>query len=300
VTTTAKKGGAKPAVANGNGDGPEQQHPLATLAGAIAYEQDLAEKAEAIFDGENYEGRITTRMLWQLRPLLAQPIPRFYIAHTAKGSQSYKDRSGNVKPWPPHDITGINGAQVQATRMSNVLGRQHWRKLARYTNNGQLVQVFVIVGNDLAKARIDESGQLDPNGAEILIVEDGWGAYNKGPDPANHYKGSETSAIKRVLARIGPGEEVYRQEVDLELQPEDTQAPAPEGEVPQVATIEADRAAHLRDLFDANADIDAKKLQIKLGALGVTSAKSVNAGIAALTPAQADELEQWLKGGEQS
>src|ERR1044072_7891147 len=203
----AKTQQAEPS-ANGSG-----QDKAAPLAEALSFERAIAAKAARARRKAGYQGQLTAQMLNDLHELLTLPIPRHYIGHTPKGSQSYKDRNGNQNPWPPHDITGINGAQVQATRMSNVLGRQHWRKLARYTNNGQLVQVWVIVGNDLAKARIDESGQLDPNGAEILIVEDGWGAYNKGPDPANHYKGSETSAIKRAHARVGPGEGVYRQEI---------------------------------------------------------------------------------------
>lgn len=295
------------ASTNGNGNG----QPDPRLIDALKIEAELLTKADAERDGENYDGTLTPRLLGLLRPLLTTPIPVYYIGHTAKGSQSYKDRNGQTKPWPPHDITGINGAQVQATRMSNVLGRQHWRKLARYSKDGQLVQVWIIVGNHLAKARIDESHQLDPNGADILIVEDGWGAYSKGPDPANHYKGSETSAIKRVFARVGPGEEVYRQEVDLELQPEDSAAPAPAGEqVPDLQVIDGDRVAELTDIAAAwvQADDDpeeqgkrTKRITRLLRSEGLTGdIKSVTQGLARLTPGMADNVEAWLrdqKGG---
>lgn len=286
------------ATAKSNGKAKTETTPVPqadALAAAIAYEAQIATDAAEI---RKDSGVLTVAMLDELRPLLTKPIPVYYIGHTARHSQSYKGRDGKETKWPPHDITGISGAQVQATRMSNVLGRQHWRKLARYSDAGKLVQVWIIVGNGLAKARIDESGQLDPNGAEILIVEDGWGAYNKGPDPANHYKGAETSAIKRVFARIGPGEEVYRQEVDLELRPEDQEAPLSAAETPPpVERIDADQAAHLRDLFDKSG-MEAKKLQTKLGALGVANVRSVNTGLASLTPGQAAELEEWLGGAQ--
>lgn len=303
MTASSTKAPTGKGASNGNGTG----DPLAT---ALAYEQAITDRADAERDGENYEGVLTPRLLGLLRPLLVQPIPGYYIGHTPRHSQSYKGRDGKETKWPPHDITGISGAQVQATRMSNVLGRQHWRKLARYAKDGQLVQVWIIVGNDLAKARIDETGQLEPNGADILISEDGWGAYNKGPDPANHYKGAETSAIKRVFARVGPGEEVYRQEVDLELKPEDQLAPSTDPAVPEVVTIDGDRVAALTDLAQAwVTEPDDKDEQSKrtkqitrlLRSEGLTGEiKSVTQGFAGLTPGMADNVEAWLreqKGG---
>lgn len=290
MTTAAKTRKAS----NGNGGQPAAE--ASALAQAILHEADLHEKALKALDDGEYDGRLTSVLVTALRPFLTAPIPHHYIGHTKKHSQSYKGRDGKEQKWPPHDITGITGAQVQATRMSNVLGRQHWRALWLDRKDGQLRKVVVIVGNDLHRASLAPDGQLLPGEADILIVEEGWGAYAKGPDAANHYKGSETNAIKRVFARIGPGEEVYRQEVDLELQPEDHAAPQAAEDVAQpVERISAERAAELRDLFDQS-DIDAKKLQVKLGALGVTSVRTVNQGLASLTPGAADALELWLGG----
>lgn len=290
TSQTAPAKGSPDAKHNGSDKDP--------LAQAIAHEQNLVAEAKQLREDQGYDGRMTSKLLADLRSLLTAPIPHHYIGHTPAGSQSYTDRHGKERPWPPHDITGIQGAQVQATRMSNVLGRQHWRALSWDKKDGQLRKLIVIVGNDLHQAKVGPDGQLEPNGAEILITEEGWGAYNKGPDPANHYKGAETNAIKRIFARIGPGEEVYRQEVDLELRPEDREAPVPAEDQPsQIETVDADRAAHLRDLFDS-AGIEVRALKIKLGALGV-SARTVNQGLASLTPVQADELEQWMKAEAQ-
>lgn len=308
--STARKRDGKGAAANGNGQPTADQQALAT---ALAAENEIRLKADTVREeaGYQHEGSLTPTLLFKLRPLLTEPIPRHYIKHVAKHSQTYKDKQGKDKPWPPHDITGIEGAQVQASRMSNVLGRHHWRALKSHSNNGQLCHVFVIVGNDLAKARIVD-GQIDANGAEILIAEDGFGSYNKGPDVGNHYKGSETSGIKRVFGRIGPGEEVYRQEADPELQPESTEAPSGEEPLAPVETIDAERVANLVTTYEAvktatdDPEKFARDVKVKLGAMGVPT-PSLNKAFAALTPGQATELEEYLaergegeKGGEQS
>lgn len=274
MTTTAKRK-AEPS-ANGNG----QTDPLAV---AIAYEQEIADFAADI-RGDAKE--LTPELFMELRPLLRKPIPSAFIVTTAKTEG---------KPYPS---TGVKSLQVLTDRMDNVLTPFWWRYEVEYLgpdgidsrgvpNAGRLAEVTVYVGSDPDKP---------------LIVKRSRGGVNQASTIGNLFKGSETNAAKRAFAAIGPAWEVYVGAADFDPDTDEDAAgmQAQTESAPALETIEADRAAHLRDLFDGNAEIDAKKLQIKLGALGVTSARSVNAGIASLTPAQADELEEWLKGGAQS
>lgn len=303
--TRARNGGQTAAQNGQNGSEPTAEQ--RSLAEAVAYEVAIRERADQVRDEEGYArqgGRLTAGLLMKLHPLLTEPIHRHHIRHVPANSQTYKDRNGNEKPWPPHDMTGINGGQVQASRMSNVLGRAHWREIKTYAKEGQIAHVFVIVGNDLVKARVVD-GQLDPNGAEVLICEDGYGSYNRGPDVGNHYKGSATSADKRVFARVGPGEEVYRQEADPELQPEATEAPDPDAAPAQTRAIEridGARVAVLTDMAQSFVEQDddederkerRRRVATLLASEGATG-KTVSERIASLTPVMADSIEGQL------
>lgn len=187
-------------------------------------EPSLRDQADAIrkehgYDGD--EGGIGLPMLQALEPLLAYPLDPRYIERTepTKGK--------------PYASTGVRSVQVQVDRMNEVLGAAHWRVLYRYEQAGQLCKAVVVVGNDLQYARLDDRGDLvpftladradqGPDGtvmsmtfkAEILAIREGWGGHSRGSAPADVFKGSETNALKRVLARLGPGADVYRLDFD--------------------------------------------------------------------------------------
>lgn len=264
--TTPNATAAKPGSTNGNGQ------PQDPLAAAIAYEQEIADMAQGI-RGE--EVALTPTLFMELLPLLRKPIPAGFIQTTppTKGK--------------PYESTGIKSLQVQIDRLDNVLTPLSWQWTTEWSNDGRTATVEVSV--------------LDADG-KPLVIRRARGGVNQASTEGNLLKGSETNAAKLAFARLGVGHEVYIGATDFDPDV-DTDAAEIQTSTPQVETIEADRAAHLRDIFDANPTIDARALKIKLGALGVTSARSVNHGLALLTPAQADELEEWLKaenGGEQS
>jgi hypothetical protein len=170
----------------------------------------LAEQAAKIRGDKGYNGKLTPELLLALEPLLREPIDPRYIETTPplKGK--------------PYVSTGVRSVQVQVDRMNEVLGTVHWRVLYHYTQSGQICKAVVIVGNELANATLDEAGNLRPFpehdpltfGADILAVREGWGGHGRGSAPADVYKGSETNALKRVLARLGPGADVYRLDYD--------------------------------------------------------------------------------------
>lgn len=259
--TTAAKSPAK--NANGNGQ------PTDPLAAAIAYEHEIADMAKGI-RGDSVA--LTPALFLELLPLLRKPIPAGFIVETdaVKGK--------------PYKSTGIKSLQVQIDRLDNVLTPLCWHWTTEWSDDGRTATVEVRV--------------LDGDG-KALVVRRARGGVNQASTDGNLLKGSETNAAKLAFARLGVGHEVYLGATDFDPDV-DKDAAEIQTATPKVETLDADRASHLRDLFDANEAIDARALKIKLGALGVSGARSVNHGLAILTPAQADELEEWLKGGEQS
>lgn len=261
MTTT--KASRESTSTNGNGQ------PQDPLAAAIVHEQEIAEIAKGI-RGDATD--LTPTLFLELLPLLRKPIPAGFI-------QTTEPTKG--KPYPS---TGIKSLQVQIDRLDNVLTPLNWHWVTEWSEDGRTATVEVRV--------VDGEG-----GA--LVVRRARGGVNQASTEGNLLKGSETNAAKLAFARLGVGHEVYIGATDFDP---DVDADAAEIQqaTPKIETVEAERAMHLRELFDANPTIDARALKIKLGALGVSGAKSVNQGLALLTPAQADELEEWLKGGEQS
>ena len=79
-----------------------------------------------------------------------------------------------------------------------------------------VARTHVIVGNNLAQAKLDEHGELVPGEADILATHSGWGAVKRGNTIGDQRKGAETNALKRTLARFGPGADVYRADFDDE------------------------------------------------------------------------------------
>lgn len=170
--------------------------------------QGRIDAANEVFE-EGYEGELTMKMLRKLEPLLREPIAARYI-------ETIPAIEGK-----PYVSTGVKSAQVLIDRMNEVLGAGHWRALAHYANNGELCRVWVIVGNNLSRASTDkENGNLELTGddgetAEVLIARDGWGGH-RARSAGDTRKGSETNTLKRVLARVGPGCDVYRLDYDAD------------------------------------------------------------------------------------
>lgn len=215
-------GAKKAADAATNGNGNDEANAALEAAQAAAAEQigdqyvSYRADAEAIKGDEAYKdsgGKMTGPLYDALEPLLFKPTPPVYIEHRPKGE-------GN-----PYPTTGLKSTQIQVDRMNDVLGRRHWRTLLFYSQNGTLCKAVVIVGNDLHWARLDEHGELLPytvvdagdtkeiREADIVALHEGWGGW-KSNKLGDTFKSAETNALKRVLARFGPGADVYR--VDYE------------------------------------------------------------------------------------
>lgn len=177
---------------------------------------------------------LTHEIFSRLEPLLWKPTPVDYIEHAPGG------------PGHPYPTTGLKSTQFQFDRMNEILGADHWRHLLHYTQNGILCKAVVVVGNNLQNCRLDDDGNLltysvvdlpeqvlkvlasqppttptRPNlaiydvllTADVIAVREGFGGW-KSNSPGDTFKASETNALKRTLARFGPGADVYR--VDFE------------------------------------------------------------------------------------
>ena len=192
------------AAANGDAIVP----PSAELADAEALEKMRTRslRAAEIRQEKKYDGRLTHELLMALQTMLEESTPRQYIKETPPTEG---------KPFPS---TGVNSAQYQIDYLNSVFGLAHWRWLVHYEDAGQVARVHVVVGNNLIGIKLTDSGELDiPDDAEVLVVRDGWGGHSRGRGKGDVLKGSETNTLKRVLARIGPGSDVYRLDVESEL-----------------------------------------------------------------------------------
>jgi hypothetical protein len=259
--TNAKSNGNAPTATGNNPD---------ALTLAIAYEEQIADEAAEI-RGESTE--LTPTLYLKLYRLLRMPIPPGFIVSTG------------VVTGKPYESTGIKSLQVQIDRLDNVLTPLGWGWTVTYEQDGQLAHARAWIG---------------PDPELPFVVREARGGVNRGSTIGNLYKGSETNAAKLAFARLGVGHEIYLGAVDFDPDVDEAAA-AEQAKVEPAAKVEridADRAAHLRDLFDKREDIDTKKLQVKLGSLGVTSVRTVNTGLATLTPGQAAELEEWLGGAQ--
>lgn len=261
-----------------NGSAPEG---ATALADAIAYEESIAEEARgawAEWREENGDSPyLTASLLNTLLPLLRRPIPAGFIKYVPK-----------LEKGKPYESTGVSNVQVQINRMDNVLGPINWGWTEDYQNNGQLCRVTVWVGEP-------EGGEGPP-----LLQRSSYGGVDRGSTTGNVYKGSFTNAAKRALAMVGPGNEVYLGAADFDPDTDEDAANEQgkaEPKLTPLATVPAERAMSLferaKEQVDTNA-IDANTIKLMLGSLGVPNATSLGTGIAALTPAGADEFEKWL------
>lgn len=201
------------------------------LAEHDARDADRGDRAAAIFEAEGYDGTLTVKLFRRLGPLLREPInPRDIVT------------TGPADRGKPMVTTGIRSVQVQVDRLSQVLGDAHYRLIPHHTPDGQRCRMHVVIGNDLQWCRVDAAGELQPytllegtvggdgiapyagvKYAEVIAHADGWGGHARGSAPGDIWKGSETNAGKRVIARVGPGNHVYA--LDFEDDPQDGRTP---------------------------------------------------------------------------
>lgn len=239
---------ASPAAANGS-TGPDARYTLdkATepdrLRELDAAEESRFARAQAEWGDAD---RLTPVLLRKLQPLLNEPLHPRYIEHMPSVTGK------------PYESTGIRSVQVQVDRLAEVLGVDHFRVLAHHQPGGQIARVHVVIGNELQWCRLDERGELVPFTvaadrvleADVLAHADGWGGHGRGSAPGDVWKGSETNAAKRVIARVGPGAHVYR----LDFEDDPTQPPA--ATPPAAPAAPAPDASPMATL-DAQQELDA-------------------------------------------
>lgn len=176
-------------------------------------------EAEAIKSEKDYKGTLTSAMFTALQTLLYKPTDPAYIQHS-------KAKSEGNPTGLPYATTGVRSMQYQFDRFNDVLGAQHWRTLLHFDKDGTVCKCVGLVGNDLQWARLDDTGRLIPftvlpgertqvETADIIAQVEGWGGH-KGPTTGLSYKGSETNATKRCLAKLGPAADMYRVDYDLD------------------------------------------------------------------------------------
>jgi hypothetical protein len=161
------------------------------------------QRATAIRTRLGYDGTLTVVMISALQQLLDEPTPRKCVVE----AESTPDK--------PFASTGLKTSQYGFDYLNAVYGVAHWQSFVHYTHDGTVAHVYVVVGNNLPLVRLHpETGELIvPDGAEILVLRDGWGGHESGTK-GNVLKGSETNAIKRVFARLGVAADVMRLEVE--------------------------------------------------------------------------------------
>lgn len=211
------------------GKGEKVSHDQVVSAEVLAEHDRLddtrGERAAEILSDAGYDGSLTSAMLAKLQPLLDEPINPRHIVTT-----------GPAERGKPITTTGIRSVQVQVDRLREVLGASHYRLLPHHTEQGDRCRMHVVIGNDLQWCALTPAGELQPytvvpgsvanatgavyagvERAEVLAHADGWGGHQRGSAPADTWKGAETNAAKRVIARLGPGAHVYR--LDFEDDP---------------------------------------------------------------------------------
>lgn len=154
--------------------------------------QTLGERAESIREACHYNGRLTPKLFRELAPLLVQRTP--VVAVEDSGADH-----------------GFAHLLWQRSVMDDVLLPIHWRDLTHYEDGGRTARAWVIVGNRLRRSKLHPTtGELRPsNRAEILKEWDGWGGVDRANSKGDLLKSSQTSALRRLLAQIGPGRDAF-------------------------------------------------------------------------------------------
>lgn len=309
MTATAKTAPAS----NGNG-GEQHQDPKVELADRVRRQrqeadegrQQLRTQADRILSGEGegaeWDGILTKPQLRKLYPLLSEPVPQHYVEFTPKTEGK------------PYDSTGLRSVQVQIDRLNDVVGPSCWRSLIHYTQGGMVARAHVVLGNDLERASLDENGELmvartSPRGlikgpeADVVAHVEGYGGHKRGSAPGDIYKGSETNALKRVIARLGPGREVYTLDADDDIQLStqgEYQQPRPQRQPPArqaQAEPKKDPDVELAELLAKDDTLKGKRQTIHEGmkVLGVKPAQQVRELKAAKNERDMTSLEQRIQ-----
>lgn len=198
------------------------QETIAAQDAARATEDAIRDEAQAIkgqFAGgsRGWDGLMNRELYGLLEPLLYRPTPLVYVEYTPA-------RTNKDSPGLPYPATGVRSTQFQVDRMNNVLGQPSWRWMMHYQQAGNLARAVVVVGNDLHLCKLDGEGELVwwqtvdgvVSKADIITVRDGWGGHNM-RQPGDTFKAGETSTLKRVVARFGPGADVFRIDYDGDI-----------------------------------------------------------------------------------
>jgi hypothetical protein len=259
---------------NGTRTNPPRKTPVPAekLQEAARYEDEIRVRAEELRGDAN---ELTPDLFLKLYPLLREPIHEGYLETVSKGDGK------------PYESTGIRSVQVQHDRMNNVLTPLWWDEVVEYEQDGRLCRVTIRIG--------------PPDGA--LARRSSWGGVERGSTTGNLYKGSYTNAAKMAFARIGPGREVYIGALDFDpdVSEDAASAQAEPEKLPGIVTIDAKTMGRLQDHYDAVRPSDEveretflRDFRFKLGTMGVGGVAKVGEAFAKLTPAQADDLDQWL------
>lgn len=233
-------------------------------------------RAAGIREAKGYDGTLTVPLLLELEVLLREPIDPKYIERTPPTSGK------------PYESTGVKSVQVQVDRMNDVLGAAHWRSLIHYAEGGTVCKAVVVVGNNLVDAKLDAEGNLERGDADILVVRDGWGGHSRGSGKGDILKGAETNTLKRVIARVGPGCDIYRLDYDL-----DTHGHGPEYQPGAAAAAEAQVGVKKATPGQQ------RMIRARASAVGVSDAQLCNIILrAAGSPLKSDsEANEVMRGG---
>ena len=155
-------------------------------------EPTLRDRADVIREQSKYRSRLTRTLLNKLAPLLVQQTPH------------------DLGPGVEMD-RGFAHLLLQRSVMDDVLLPCHWRDLIHYEDGGRTARVWVVVGNRLGRVKLNPTtGALKPGpDAEIIKAWDGWGGLDSANSKGDLLKSTQTSALRRLLAQIGPGRDAF-------------------------------------------------------------------------------------------
>ncbi len=159
-----------------------------------------------------YRGRLTTGLLLALEPLMTEPSP------LELGASMREDGAATRQ------------LLFQIRVMDEILLRTHWRYLIHYEDAGRTARAWVLIGDRLAQAKLDpRTGELIEAGAAVKLSYDGWGGLDSMRSKGILLKSSQTSALRRLLAQVGPGRDLYESKTPPEDDEPDVTAKSASG-----------------------------------------------------------------------
>jgi hypothetical protein len=165
-------------------------------AGMSAEEMQMTrrQRADHVRAAMKYRGRLTKRLLAELEWILAEATPEQWVIPV---SETRRNRSVQQ--------------HYQEAYLDDTLGRAHWRSLIHYEDGGTTARAVVVIGNNLAgNVRLDPiSGELINDGpAEIHASRETYGGISRSESKSLLLMGTETTVLRRVLAKVGPGRDI--------------------------------------------------------------------------------------------